>query len=711
MLGYEDVLHANPATLSTAAGKWREMAQRFHTMETTFDSDVLSVTRNGLWLGGAAGLADFQLLATKGQIVAAQVEANAMASLLDDAHADFDAAQKQVREAADGAVKAGFTVTGTGVAVLDPSTLDPGTRNDLHHDADTQRAYQEAAAKWTAAIEAGLQRATDADARAARALRSASKAGSIDNSFNGQALGGGDAADAQRAADLATRIDGLSDDERAQLANLMKANADSPQFSQTLLDRLGPDGTLNLAEKLNDPGKDGGKKAAYPGLQSDLTRALASATQDPNTEFYRKWREDMKGAGTKNYGSNTQPVYGYQILSTLMTKGDPNANYSSPFLGNLADDIIASEKQHPGLWSYRASHDGTSLGADPLDEVLGVMGRRPEAATAYLDPGADGSNQRLHFLLKERDWPQGYLTGMTGEMKMPDPLSQSGLGAAIEAATTGERAGAAHDGKHTDAQARIMHDTIVTMDEDHGADKIKDTLRQPLANSLADYVGDTHELLNGRNDVYNNHTGHDSVWKDGDTVRMAVGQDSLVRFMRGVSEDPAAYGTLHQAETGRISQELAAIGPNPTEAQMKDPMGKGAAALGVYDAIRADTVMDMRDDKNAQADWKAKVLYHTIGAPITPIAPLGDAAQRLVDTWTYEVSLEEKDRNNTEANAKISDTYLGANREMSDLVGVWARDRGQNPDSPEINSLQDDMLNSRNRSNDTASRYLGRGNA
>ncbi|MFD0277746.1 DUF6571 family protein [Kitasatospora sp. NPDC127111] len=708
MLGYEDVLNANPGTLSTAAGKWREMAQRFHTMEGNFDRDVLSVTRNGLWLGGAAGMAGFQLTMTKGQISAAQVEANAMASLLDDAHADFAAAQKQVREAADGAVKAGFKVTGTGVAVLDPSTLDPATRNDLHHDVDTQRAYQEAAAKWTKAIEAGIQRATDADDRAARALRSASKAGSADNTFNGQALGGGDKADAQRAADLATRIDSLGADERAQLANLMRANADSPEFSQTLLDKLGPENTLKLAEKLNNPGKDDGKKGSYPGLQTDLTRAIASATQDPNTEFYKKWREGLKENGTKNFGSNTEPVYGYQILSTLMTKGD--AKYSTPFLTDLADDITATEKKHPGLWSYKASHDGTSLGADPLDEVLGVMGRQPEAATSYLDPGADGGNKRLHYLLKERDWPEGYLTGYT-VMKMPDPLSQSGLAAAIEAASTGERAGTAHDGKHTEAQARIMHDTIVTLDEGHGGDKIKDTLRQPLANALADYVGDTHELLNGRNDVYNGHTGHDSVWKDGDTVRMAVGQDSLVRVMRGLSEDPAAYGTLHRAETGRIDQEFAAIGPNPTEAQMKDPMGKGAAALGVFDAIRADTVMDMRDDKNAQADWKAKVLYHTIGAPVTPIAPLGDAAQRLVDTWTYAVSLEEKDQNNTEANAKISDTYLGANRQMSDMVGIWARDRGMDPDGPNINSLQDDMLNSRNRSSDTASRYLGRGNA
>lgn len=704
MLGYEDVLNANPGTLAAAATQWRAMADRFHAMEQTMDRDVLSVNRNGLWTGGAASMANFQLIGTKNEIVASQVEAKAIASLLDDAKADFEAAQKQVRDAAKGAADAGFKVTGTGVAVFDMQALDPAVQNAIRHDPEAMRSYQEAAGKWTEAIKAGLQRATDADQRAALALRSASKAGNADNNFNAGALGGGDAADGKRAAELATRIDSLNADELKQLQNLMRANGDSPEFAQTLLDKLGPEGTVKLAEKLNNPGKDDGKKGAYPGLQNDLTRTLAAATKDTDSEFYRKWREGMREQGLKNFGSNTQPVYGYQILTTLMGKG--NATYSNGYLTDLGDDIIAAEKKKPGLWSYMASHDGTSLGADPLDELLGVMGRQPDAATAFLDPGANGDNKRLHYLMKDREWPEGYMTGYT-MMKMPDPLSQSGLAAAIEAASTGERAGTAHDGKHTEAQARVMHQTITIADENHGADKIKDTLRKPLGNALADYVGDTHELLSGRNDAYAAHKG---AWKDGDTVRMTVGEDSLVRFMRGVSEDPAAYAALHRAETGWIAKELSEIPGNPSQNQMRDPMGKGAAALGVFDAIRSDAVIDKRNDENIQAEWKAKGLYHIIGVGVNEL-PMGSAANRLVDMWTYELQLEQKAENNNAANAKISDTYLAANREMADLVAIWAKDRGQNPDSPDINALQDDMLNNRNRSNDTAGRYLGRGNA
>ncbi|MEV7184682.1 DUF6571 family protein [Kitasatospora sp. NPDC093102] len=710
MLGYEDVLNADHASLGTAAAKWREMTQKLHTLETDYDRDVLSVTRNGQWTGGTAAMARFQMTGTKGQIKDAQVEANAMASLLDDAKADFEAAAKQLRDTAAGAVKDGYKVTGTGVAVLDTSKLDKATLDDLRHDKGTMDAYNAAAEKWTKAIAAAVKAATDADRRAAVALRKASKAGDPDYSFNGKALGGGDAVDAQRAADLASRLDSLTSDERDLLANLMRANADSPEFSRTLLDRVGPDGMLHLAQQLEAPGGDAGKKAVYPGLQTDLARALASATQDPNTDFYRNWREQTKKLGEKNYGSNTEPVYGYQLLTTLMAKGD--AKYSAPFLSNLADDITASEKAHPGRWSYRANHFGDALGADPLDTVLSIMSRHPDTATAYLDPAADGGNDRLHYLLKERQWPQGYL----GAAHLPDPLSQSGLAAALEAAATGEPPGTPHDGKHTEAQARVMHGTLVALDEGMGGESINERLRRPVAAALADYASDTHELLGLRNDFYNRRTEHDSVWTDGDTVRMSIGQDQLVRVMRGLSDDPAAYAALHRAETEMIARDLGNLEPNASASAIKDAATKGGSALGAFDAIRTDIALDVRDDKNAEADWKAKALYHLIGAPITPGIKIGeermfgDVAQRIVDTWIYDLDLQDRSHNESEAKARVSDLKLNGAKETTDLLGYWAQGRGISPEDPLINSLQTDVLNSQVSSSTLTGHYLGRGN-
>lgn len=708
MPGYEDVLNANPDALSTAATQWRAMATRFHTMQTTMQQDVLGGTggdpgSGAWWTGNTANLANAALLATKGQIVDAQTEANAMASLLDEAHTDFAAAQKQVRDAVDGAVKAGYKVTGTGTAVFDESTLSPADRQALAHDPESRQAIQETGDKWTKAISDGVQAATRADQRIATALRGASKAGNpLDTTFNGKAVGGGDAGDAQRAYDLATHLDDLTPDQLAQLQGMLKDKGDHPAFSQALLDKLGPDGTINLAKKLESPSD--AKKAAYTDLQGGLTHALASATQDTDTDFYHRWREGMKNAGYKNYGPNTDPVYGYQILTTLMTKGD--AKYSAPMLAGLADDITETEKKHPDAWSYKASHSGEALGADPLDNVLSVMGREPEAATAYLDPNAG----HLHYLLKDRKWPDGWVSApYAGVVKMPDPLSQSGLGAALEAATTGQPAGAPHTGHHTEAQARIMHDTLTTLDEGQGGNKINANLRQPLANALADYTNDTHEIFNGRNSQYTDHGS--SVWTDaGGTVHMGVGEDSLVRVMRGLSDNPDAYATLHQAESAKIAQELSGMGPNPSQNDIQDVMNKGAAGLGVYDAIRADVAMGQRDDANLQADWKAKVAYHIVGAPLTPIPWVGDSAQRLVDAWAFDWDNQMKDHNNSVANAKISDTYLDANTEMTHLVSGWAKDRGMDPDSSMIHVVEDSSHDRRSTSATTAGHFLGRGN-
>lgn len=242
-------------------------------------------------------------------------------------------------------------------------------------------------------------------------------------------------------------------------------------------------------------------------------------------------------------------------------------------------------------------------------------------------------------------------------------------------------------------------------------DSINAPLRQPLAKALADYVGDTHEVLGGGSETYSGHQVYGPVWKDGDTVRMAVGEDNLVRFMRGLSEDPAAYGALHRAATGRIDQDFAGMGADAAPEERKDLMGRGGAVLGVFDAIRADVEMDHRDDANAQADWKAKALYHIVGAPITAVPLVGDGAQRLLDTWTYEVSLGEKDRNNSAAIAAIADNRLAASEQMSNMIGIWARERGIGADTHAINALQRDAQSDLNTNRTKADTYLGRGNA
>lgn len=206
----------------------------------------------------------------------------------------------------------------------------------------------------------------------------------------------------------------------------MKANANNPQYGQTLLNTLGPEGTLKLADQLEKIGgdRDAKNKEGYSQLQTNLANTVAGATRDPNSKFYQDWRKGMKDIGDKNLGRNTSPVYGYQALATLMDKGD--AQYSKEYLNDLGADIIDVEKKHPQIWSHQFDGERQDLVSDPLDGVLKQMGKNPEAATGFLDPDAPGAKDRLDYLLRDRKWPENYMNPLYGApIKMDDPLQRS----------------------------------------------------------------------------------------------------------------------------------------------------------------------------------------------------------------------------------------------------------------------------------------------
>ncbi|MFI9330039.1 DUF6571 family protein [Kitasatospora sp. NPDC052868] len=681
MLGYEDILHADLSAMTKAASDWTEMARKYSAVQQRLDNEVLSVTGNqGMWLGSTAFAANQHINATKQQTIDAQTEANAVATIITDAHGDFEAAQKKLREASEGATAAGMKVTGTGSVMFDVSRLDEATKHDYRHDPDYQRQCNEAAGKWSEVIQAAIQEATAADQRASRALNRAAKVGDAFNTFNGQAIGGGDAADARRAADLAEKMrkDGkLSPAELDELNNLMKANSNSPQYSQTLLNTLGPEHTLQLADELEKQveGKDGKDKGAYGELQKNLANTVAGATRDPNSQFYKDWRKGLQDLGAKNinddHGGKLDPVYGYQALATLMDKGD--AQYSSVFLNDLGADIIDTEKKNPHIWDHQFDGPRPGLVSDPLDGVLKQMGKNPEAATQFLDPKGPGGEDRLNYLTRDRKWPENYLNTLYGApQKMDDPFQRAGLGAAIEAATTGDPTGTPHKGDaHTEAQARVMQGTIDALDKDGKGADIPENLRKPLAGALTDYVDDTHNILGAELDTAKHKDG---VWTEGGNTHLADKASSLTRVMRGVSEDPEGYAALYEAEKAKSAQVVAGLPADPSrpDHDRVGPADRAGSALGTLDAIRSDVLLDERDDKKEWADKTGKLITGGTGLATGYIPEVGDLAGSLaemgVDQWTDDVKKEAADKANNEAST-AHDSNLDQGTQM--VIG-WA---------------------------------------
>ncbi|MFB8241147.1 DUF6571 family protein [Kitasatospora purpeofusca] len=697
LLGFEDVMKADPAAMTKAAADWTAMAGKYQQIQHRLENEVLSVTGNqGLWLGYTAFTANQHVSFTRQQSIDAQTEAKAVASIITDAKNDFEAAQKKLKQAVADAQADGMKVTGTGSVMFDVGALDPASRSAYHHEPDYQRECNEAAGQWAQKIKIYVEEATAADQRAALRLRRAAKVGDMMNEFNGQAVGGGDEADGKRAAELASRLkDGktLSPEELAELNNLMKANSGNPVYGQTLLNTLGAEGTLLLADELEVRlNERGGKlKGEYGELQTNLANTIAGATRDTSTKFYQDFRKGLQEAGVKNidarhFGGNTAPIYGYQTLATLLQHG--NAGYGAQFLNDLGADVIAAERKDNRWSSHQFNGPRPDLVHDPVDGVLKLMGQNPEAATQFLDPKGPGAEDRLKYLLRDREWPTTYTNTLFGPPMNDKGTHQAGLAAAIEAASTGDVPGdnAHNGGPHTPAQARVMQGVIDALDADGKGSEVHDDLKMPIANALSDYVDDTHLILS--EDVSN--VQHNGAWEKNGEGHLGGSSDHIVRVMRGVADDPEAYATLYAAERAKAAEALAVLPPDPQHApEDRDiPARQVGTALGAYDAIRTSVILDEKDDRMEWAE-KTGEFASTVNGSVTGFIPeVGDIAGGLVDLGISEWTDHIKEDAQNAGNSKSADAHYAALTQGKAMAAGWGDAHHADPKTTSVVSQE-----------------------
>ncbi|TVL88621.1 hypothetical protein [Streptomyces sp. SAJ15] len=713
-LTYQDVVTIDLGPLTTAAGKWDEMAGKFKSVEDLYQQKVQTVSDDGGWLGVAAGGASARFKATQDQLAAAQTQAKAVASLLRDAHTQLTTLVKAVKDLVADAKKEHFLIDSQGKVTYDWSLIDESDKKDTDYESWRQKTVA-AETKWTDAIKKAVQNVDDADQGVKLALREAAGIRALDDitvgghDFNARAQGDIEKYEAERAADLRTKLDSddrLSASELAEMRRLFRDNKSDEAFTQTFLNGVGgPRGSIEFNKQLRDLIGDDENKGAYEDIRNGLAASISTATRNPESSFYASWREDLRKAGTENFGDKTNPLRGYQLFVDLMKHGD---NYGTRFLHDTGDDIIAAEKEQPGFFTkWGGGHPG--IAADALDGLLGIMGKQPDASTSFFDPGSDGKNERLEYLLKDRDWPTTTYVGPAGvhdDKVLAQFTGREGLGAALEAAATGHQPLGRGDhpnpsATHNEAQARVMHEIVENLD----GDDIHTNLQRPVANALAEYSGDTHQILGGISGDYVRHANGDGAWTADGRTHMSVSADKLMQVMRGISADPDAYATLHKAESQYISEELGRLPKGAEGYDRSNPLDKAGAVLGAYSAIREDVINDDKASAYTDADWKAKVAYHIVGGGVNYL-PGGDWLQRGVDTWTFAWANENKATADAEAAAKITDEYVKANNQMALMVEGWAEGRGIK-DKNLVEGLTGDIVNGYDRGNNWGRHLLG----
>ncbi|WP_267245234.1 hypothetical protein [Streptomyces sp. PR69] len=717
MLTYQDVVTIRLTPLTAAAVAWDEMADGFKDLGKAYGGCVQGIATDGEWVGLSAEAADARLTATRKQFEAAAVEARAIASILRDIHEQFTERIQAVRRLVESAKEAGIHIDTKGRAHLDTSK-STGAGGGVLGD-DVQRVMHEA--NWTAAVAAAVQAVDDADQGAKRALRDAAgikdffkemfdTARGTAHDFNAGAVGDIELVEAREAKKYADQIlAGEKPADPEEWARLMRDNSGDKVFSQTLLNHLGPEGTIKVTNQLNTFAYDSdtGNRQHYLGAERGLASALATATQDPRSQFYKEFHTGLKEAGMKRYEWQGEKVRGYQSLVALMQHGE---GYSDRFMHDLCDDLIAAEKsdKDDDTWDLPkrfVTPRDEWFANDPLDGLLGIMSKDPEASAAFLDPESDPNpddgkkegNDRLEYLTRKRDWdvvdghphmrnphdPDSIWGDPLRSSDIEDAQTRAGFGAALVAGTTGIDPYNSGGGyvQHTDANNRVFENALKHLAAE--GDNFPPSLRTPMAVAMGNYGDDIHAAASA-------HNAGESPLDRGQVLEVAK-QVSRGQFAYGTLQDSINREIVHDINTGKEGDE--------------EPLRRAGRTIGFLEEARYQGLKVDADDAKSKATWEAKWDYHTWGGVVNFIPYAGDAAQRGVDVITAKWLEEETAR--IEQGVARDNLATGLDREgrLKELAGLW-RDKNPQAKAEESMWMSTDRIDDAANNGNAAARRL-----
>ncbi|WP_310726892.1 DUF6571 family protein [Streptomyces sp. N2A] len=724
MVTFSDLLHADLGKLQAAADEWKLLPKKYHGLQELFEARVTSPLKAD-WQGDAADQAQSSLAEIKKQYGAAAAEAQAIATLLLDAHAEFSAAQKKLRRIVDEEAPAEKLEVLDSGAVID---VDPENQGFAAASVDVFKPERKAQIEaMQRRIEKVLRDATGADEAADWALRQDSN-GKNNDSFSKNIYTSLDSArdakkDMAEALRLTKKGEELSNDELDRLGKILSRRRTDMVFAEKFATAMGPKGVLEFWREASGPnsGERGVERnLALKQLQAGLGSTLGMATQSDSTAM-DGWKQKMLALGpqTIDPGDSGGPnAKGYQLMSSLMRSGA----YETDFLNDYGRDLVKYEKSRSGstpreLWAPdstmpRIDYSGDGPGADPMTGYMDALSKNPDAATQFLDPGESRANGNLKYLVHDREWVKDGFEEKTG---------QGSLALAIEAGATGHQPGGEDAVReHTASQARVMRDSINMLDGGPKNEKLPEGMQRPIASALGDYVSDTHDILTGNNVGSLDHQGkgESGVWRDEGTgqIRMSADRSSLIRVMRGVSDDPEAYHILQEAGTAHVAQQLADLSPDAPEKDVRGVMGDAARVTGAIDAIQGDVILDRRDGGLADHKWWiGKAGYHATAGIVTKFPVVGDIAVRLTDVgataWQQHVdsAVQAAGAGKIDENTIRGELGTSGQSGVQKMVAEWYKIHNDDPDSGHVHSVQNDMRGIYEDGRTDAQDTLGRG--
>ncbi|MFF4044081.1 hypothetical protein [Streptomyces sp. NPDC001816] len=673
---YHEILTTDLSTLTTAAERWDGMAKELHKQETAYQRDVHGITLRPTWAGESRQAANARFGIRLTEFQNAQTEAKAIASLLRDAHTQFVDLRKKLESARDDAIANGMKVSDQGVVSYDHERLSQGDRQELAHDPDYQESVRKAVASWQARIDQCVKDVGDADTGVEVAFTAVVKGpdtglGTVPD-FNGKAQGDIEKYEADEGKDIAQRVNAgkATAADYRELQRLFHDNSGDKAFSQTLLDELGAKGTLQLSNSLDGLAYHDDKQHSgqYLDIQKGLATTLATATQDPHSDFYKDFREDMRKAGTEQFkvdGLSPIPdekVRGYQSLVTLMQQGH---GYNGQFLEDTADDIRHAEESYTAkgntesIWALRDKFSGKDRGwfaNDPLDGVLGIMSHDPKTSSEYLDPA---HTDNLDYLLHGRDWdtvidhyatpPGGTTTGMP--VMAADGDDRKGFGDALAAAATGVDPNGPRPmspTSHTDANNRVFVHALDVLSGQ--GDDMPASLRDDMAKIMVNHGHETYVAMSdpsgGRHPA------------DGPNLD----RDQVLEMTKQISRSQDTYNLLHEGMNHAIMDDIHDPSRHP-----EDTLHSAGTAIGFMEEGRYLALKGDQHDYTWDKAWS----YHASGALVNFIPVYGDIYQRGADVLTSAWIMDEQQDQAAKLTSDSQATYHLRQNQLNAIAHQW----------------------------------------
>ncbi|MER7494198.1 hypothetical protein ABT033_16510 [Streptomyces pharetrae] len=376
---YDEIMATDLSALTTAAGRWDGMAKAFHTQQTAYEREVHGISMGHSWTGLSADAASKRFDITLQEFKNAQAEAKAIASLLRDAHTQFQGLRKQLESARKDAVKAGMAVSEKGVVSYDTAKLTDGERNALHHDPDYQQSVRKAVASWQARIDQLVKDMGEADAGVEIALKAVVVDTNLGDGtlagFNGQAHGDVEKYEAAAAAEAkkeAQKKEGwVAEGETSTSGPGTGTSASGPDAKTGKLGEAEAHADLGRATAegslTNGPVKLAGEAEAYAG-------AKASAAAVANNEGLNSEATGFAGAEATASGTADVGPVGVYGRAETMAGAEAGANV-----------VAGREGVQLGAEAFAGAKASGSVGADIGGIGAGVT------AEGWAGPGAEAS--------------------------------------------------------------------------------------------------------------------------------------------------------------------------------------------------------------------------------------------------------------------------------------------------------------------------------